>query len=114
LAAQDKPGHDGIGHVGSGEAVVDPRLAAWIGLLVVVQNIFTSLRDSHLFDFDEGWLYVLGLGIAGGMMLGGKEIASRVPFADRHGADAPAQDVDVKPARRLHQTKGGYYRLQRQ
>jgi pimeloyl-ACP methyl ester carboxylesterase len=77
LAAQDKPGHDGIGHAGSGEVVVDPRLAAWIGLLVVVQNIFTSLRNSHLFDFDEGWLYVLGVGIAGGMMLGGKEIASR-------------------------------------
>jgi O-antigen ligase len=52
-------------------------LAAWIGLLVVVQNIFTSLLNSHLFDFNEGWLYVLGVGIAGGMTLGGKEIAPR-------------------------------------
>jgi O-antigen ligase len=45
-------------------------LAAWIGLVVVVQNIFTSLFNSHLSDFHEGWMYVLGVGIAGGMVLG--------------------------------------------
>jgi O-antigen ligase len=44
-------------------------LVSWIGLLVVVQNIFTSLFNSHLFDFHEGWMYVLGVGVAGGMML---------------------------------------------
>jgi O-antigen ligase len=44
-------------------------LANWIGLMVVVQNIFTSLFNSHLFDFHEGWMYVLGVGVAGGMML---------------------------------------------
>jgi O-antigen ligase len=44
-------------------------LMAWIGLLVVVQNIFTSLFNSHLFDFHEGWMYVLGVGIAGGTVL---------------------------------------------
>jgi O-antigen ligase len=44
-------------------------LAAWIGLLVVVQNIFTSLFNSHISDFHEGWMYVLGVGIAGGMLL---------------------------------------------
>jgi O-antigen ligase len=43
-------------------------LAAWVGLMVVVQNIFTSLFNSHLFDFNEGWIYVLGVGIAGGML----------------------------------------------
>ena len=37
-------------------------LVAWIGLLVVVQNILTSLFNSHLFDFHEGWMYVLGRG----------------------------------------------------
>ncbi|MFZ1969061.1 MAG: O-antigen ligase family protein [Bradyrhizobium sp.] len=41
----------------------------WIGLLVVVQNIFTSLFNSHLFDFHEGWMYVLGVGVAGGLVL---------------------------------------------
>ena len=44
-------------------------LVAWIGLLVVLQNIFTSLFNSHLFDFHEGWMYVLGVGVAGGMVL---------------------------------------------
>jgi O-antigen ligase len=47
-------------------------LVAWIGLSVVVQNIFTSLFNSHLFDFHEGWMYVLGVGVAGGMMLAAK------------------------------------------
>jgi O-antigen ligase len=50
-------------------------LAAWIGLLVVVQNTFTSLFNSHLFDFHEGWMYVLGVGVAGGMVLGAKRRA---------------------------------------
>ena len=44
-------------------------LAAWVGMLVVVQNVFTSLFNSHIFDFHEGWMYVLGVGVAGGMML---------------------------------------------
>jgi O-antigen ligase len=44
-------------------------LVPWIGLLVVAQNVFTSLFNSHLFDFHEGWMYVLGVGVAGGMAL---------------------------------------------
>jgi hypothetical protein len=44
-------------------------LADWIGLLVVVQNIFTSLFNSHISDFHSGWMYVLGVGVAGGMVL---------------------------------------------
>lgn len=55
-------------------------LIAWIGLLVAVQNVFTSLFNSHLFDFHEGWMYVLGVGIAGGMTLGkGSEKAPPTP-----------------------------------
>ena len=44
-------------------------LAAWIGLVVVAQNIVGSLFNSHLFDFTHGWGYVIGVGIAGGIML---------------------------------------------
>jgi hypothetical protein len=44
-------------------------LVNWVGLLVVVQNIFSSLFNSHIFDFHEGWMYVLGVGVAGGMAL---------------------------------------------
>jgi O-antigen ligase len=51
-------------------------LVAWIGLMVVLQNIFSSLFNSHLFDFHEGWMYVLGVGVAGGATL--REI-SKVP-----------------------------------
>ena len=48
------------------------RLAAWIGLAAVVQNIASSLLNSHLFDFHEGWMYVLAVGVAGGMALKAK------------------------------------------
>jgi O-antigen ligase len=41
--------------------------SSWIGILVVVQNVTSSLLNSHLFDFHEGWMYVLGVGVAGGM-----------------------------------------------
>ena len=52
--------------------------ANWIGLLVVVQNIFTSLFNSHLFDFHEGWMYVLGFGVAGGMVMKARRTDSKV------------------------------------
>lgn len=42
---------------------------AWVGLAVVVQNIVGSLFNSHIFDFLQGWTYVLGVGIAGGIVL---------------------------------------------
>ncbi len=44
-------------------------LAAWLGLVVVTQNIVGSLFNSFLFDFTEGWLYVMGVGVAAGMVL---------------------------------------------
>ena len=46
-----------------------PGLVEWIGFVVVVQNIVGSLFNSHLFDFTQGWVYVLGVGVAGGMVL---------------------------------------------
>ncbi|MGL9621266.1 O-antigen ligase family protein [Bradyrhizobium sp. U531] len=48
-------------------------LASWIGLLVVLQNMLTSLFNTHLFDFTPGWIYVLGVGVAGGMALAGRK-----------------------------------------
>jgi hypothetical protein len=44
-------------------------LAAWIGLVIVAQNITGSLFNSHIFDFVQGWTYVVGFGVAGGMIL---------------------------------------------
>lgn len=43
-------------------------LAGWIGLVAVVENVVSSLFNSHLFDFTEGWVYVLAVGVAGGMV----------------------------------------------
>ena len=59
-------------------------LASWIGLLVVVQNVVSSLFNSHLFDFHEGWMYVLGVGVAGGMILGARD--NRDNRADEGGS----------------------------
>jgi O-antigen ligase len=49
---------------------------AWIGLIVVVQNIVSSLFNSHLFDFTQGWLYVFGVGVVGGTVLRAKSAAA--------------------------------------
>ena len=46
---------------------------AWTGMVVVIENIVSSLVNSHLFDFSQGWLYVFGVGVAGGTVL--REIA---------------------------------------
>jgi O-antigen ligase len=48
---------------------------AWIGLAVVVQNMLSSLFNSHIVDFHASWMYVLGVGVAGGMVLAGKRKA---------------------------------------
>jgi O-antigen ligase len=58
-------------------------LATWVGLMVVVQTIFTSLFNSHLFDFNEGWMYVLGVGIAGGTVLGHRSREAAAATQDR-------------------------------
>jgi O-antigen ligase len=61
-------------------------LACWVGLLVMVQNLLSSLLNSHLFDFAEGWIYVLGVGVAGGMALAAKTYgASACPNCSRPG-----------------------------
>lgn len=43
-------------------------LAAWIGLTAVAENVLSSIFNSHIFDFTEGWVYVLAVGVAAGMM----------------------------------------------
>ncbi|WP_187436050.1 O-antigen ligase family protein [Bradyrhizobium hipponense] len=61
------------------------ELVAWIGMLATVQNIASSMFNSHLADFYEGWLYVLFVGIAGGELL-----RIRQDTAASGGSDAPA------------------------
>jgi O-antigen ligase len=47
-----------------GEGVV-----AWLGTVVVVENVISSTVHTHLFDFNSGWLYVFAVGVLGGMVL---------------------------------------------
>jgi O-antigen ligase len=55
-------------------------LPAWIGLMVVTQNIISCQFNSHLLDFTQGWLYVFGVGVFGGMEL--RRRAERPPPAE--------------------------------
>ncbi len=48
---------------------------AWIGLIIVVENVVSSLFNSHLFDFTQGWLYVFGVGVTGGTALRARSAA---------------------------------------
>ncbi|MBI3705161.1 MAG: O-antigen ligase family protein [Rhizobiales bacterium] len=56
-------------------------LVEWVGLLIVVQNIVGSLFNSHLFDFNQGWVYVLGVGVAGGAALKNRALQKPVAAA---------------------------------
>jgi O-antigen ligase len=64
--------------------------ANWTGFLIVVQNVVSSLLNSHLFDFQEGWIYVLGVGVAGGMALRERSLA---PATQSQAVTAPAMTV---------------------
>jgi O-antigen ligase len=44
----------------------DPSLISWFALVIVLQNIVACLFNTHLFDFTQGWLYVVGVGVLGG------------------------------------------------
>lgn len=47
----------------------EQSVIAWLGTVVVVENIVSSFFHSHLFDFNNGWLYVVCVGVLGGMLL---------------------------------------------
>lgn len=44
-------------------------LVAWVGIVMVVQNLASAPFNSHLFDSLHGWLYVFGVGVLGGIAL---------------------------------------------
>jgi len=50
---------------------------AWLGLVVIAENILSSTVHSHLFDFNNGWLYVFGMGVLGGTILGERDSMSK-------------------------------------
>jgi len=64
---------------------------AELGLIVIAQNIIGSLFNSHLFDFTEGWLYVLGVAATGGI------VAERFGRELENGQLSMALSPAVKP-----------------
>jgi O-antigen ligase len=62
-------------------------LTAWLGLVVVTQNVVSSLVNSHLFDFTQAWLYVFGVGVAGGMVLRERQRVPVARSAESHDSD---------------------------
>lgn len=69
-------------------------LAAWIGLAAVIENFVSSLFNSHLFDFHEGWIYVLAVGVAGGMVFRSTIAENPVPVVSASKAgSATARDA---------------------
>ncbi len=71
-----------------------PGLVAWVGLIVVAQNVVSSLFNSHLFDFTQGWAYVFGVGVAGGMVLRGGAGQQRAQATDQ----AASGEISPDPA----------------
>ncbi len=69
------------------------NLAAWVGLVVIVQNFISSSVNSHLFDFDEGWIYVIGVGVAGAMVARAREKAGRNVGAKTNAGEKPAAAI---------------------
>jgi len=45
------------------------NIIAWIGVVMVVQNLASAPFNSHLFDAFHGWLYAFGIGVVGGIAL---------------------------------------------
>jgi O-antigen ligase len=47
-----------------------PGLVCWLGIVVVLQNFVSSAFNTSLFDFTEGWIYVVCAGVLGGTLYG--------------------------------------------
>ncbi|BAM92584.1 hypothetical protein S58_66170 [Bradyrhizobium oligotrophicum S58] len=72
---------------------------AWVGLAIVVQTFVGSLLSANLFDVNEGWIYVIGIGVVGGVALGRGNAADPLESPrsglgrttdDRHDGEATA------------------------
>jgi O-antigen ligase len=66
-------------------------IVAWLGIVVVVENIVSSIVHTHLFDFANGWLYVFGVGVLGGMVLRqqSKSWVAVPPMSETHDIRCP-------------------------
>jgi len=74
----------------------DSNLFDRFGLVVVIQNMIGSIFNSHLFDFAEGWTYVWGVGVIGGLVLREKAAAAAAAVGDQPSI-VPAFGPEAKP-----------------
>ncbi|WP_375159438.1 O-antigen ligase family protein [Bradyrhizobium sp. RDT46] len=83
-----------------------PGFYPWLGFIVVVQNIVSSLFNSHLFDFVPGWIYVIGVSLAAGRIL---QLSNKLTGAhDRTAASTSAtwkESPDRLPSYGRQQTR---------
>ena len=42
---------------------------AWSGMVAVTMHVVSSMFNSHLIDFAQGWFYVFTVGVLGGAVL---------------------------------------------
>lgn len=56
----------------------------WLGFIVVVQNMISSLFNSHLFDFVPGWIYVIGISLAAGTILREEDVFAQRSWNAKH------------------------------
>jgi O-antigen ligase len=71
-----------------------PGLPAGMGFMIVAQNIISSQFNSSLFDYSIGWVYVLGVGVLGGMTLRG---SSAVQVHEKPNQLPSESPVDREP-----------------
>lgn len=61
-----------------------PGLPDWVGIIIVTDNVVSSLVNSHLFDFTQAWFYVFGIGAVGGLALRRRRAERACQHALRH------------------------------
>jgi O-antigen ligase len=74
-----------------------PGPVAWAGLATVLVQMVACMFNSHLFDFTEGWFYVFGVGVIGGLVK--REQAARTLPQQMPGTAGAAADMPGVVAR---------------
>jgi O-antigen ligase len=69
-----------------------PGTLNWVGTVLVVQNVIGSIFNSTLFDFTEAWTYIIGVGVAVGMVAVKRDQRSSQDVDQRSSQDVEASD----------------------
>jgi hypothetical protein len=80
-------------------------ITAWLGTVIVVDNVVCSTVHSQLFDFNNGWLYVFRVGVLGGTVL---QESARTPAKHALSRETvhPGSNPSVLKRSRVHRSIG--------